>query len=444
MMKTAIDLDAILAPIAGDNPAGENLRWVVFDDIEDARRADDNLERGDWERPVKKADWEKVMSLCADALASKTKDLQIAAWLTESLTISDGFDGFLTGLKIISVYLTNFWEHVYPEIDDGDLEYRMGRLEFLNNALWSRIKEIPFTDPTVTEGYSWLKWQESRQVGYETDPKKKKVRAEQVADGKITAEDFDNAKARSSKAFYQALAERVTQCRENFRAFEESVDQRFGKETPRLAELRTALEDCEKLAVTILEEKRKEEPDPEPRDTREGDTNADEDTASGENQTSQDANPTGSGIEPKTNVIESALPIPPVSGPPSGETVLWESALGVLRTSGIQPALSPLLDASSRAPSVREKNRYRLLMAKLCLQAQRPELARPIVEELNTLIEELNLERWESPQWIAEVLDALYQCLTAGEPSSEDSARSQVIFQKMCTLDATKAMIYKH
>jgi type VI secretion system protein ImpA len=82
-------------------------------------------------------------------------------------------------------------------------------------------------------------------------------------------------------------------------------------------------------------------------------------------------------------------------------------------------------------------------MTKLCLEADRPDLARPIVEELNHLIEELHLERWESPLWMAEVLDALYQCLTRGEPSDEDKNRAKALFQKLCTTDVTRAMNYK-
>jgi type VI secretion system protein ImpA len=78
----------------------------------------------------------------------------------------------------------------------------------------------------------------------------------------------------------------------------------------------------------------------------------------------------------------------------------------------------------------------------LCLKADRPDLAKPILEELHALIEELNLERWESANWIADVLEALYKCLTAGD-ANEDLSRAAQLFQKMCTLDVTKAMLYK-
>ena len=122
---------------------------------------------------------------------------------------------------------------------------------------------------------------------------------------------------------------------------------------------------------------------------------------------------------------------------------MWLSALETLKSSGISQALGMLHGASCRAASVRESNRYRLLMARLCLRAERPDLARPIVEQLYSSIEELNLERWESPIWIADVLDALYRCLTSGEPSDEDSQRAKVLFQKLCTTDVTKAMTYR-
>ncbi len=143
-----------------------------------------------------------------------------------------------------------------------------------------------------------------------------------------------------------------------------------------------------------------------------------------------------------------SLAVPDVTG--SGfdsetlEVARWNAALQTMETDGMKKALGQLLAAAHSAPSVRARNRYRLLMAKLCLEAGRVDLARPIVEELAALIEELKLERWESPRWIADVLEALYQCLTWGEPSDEDLGKAMDLFRKLCTTDVTKAMMYKH
>ena len=143
-----IDLDVILRPIDGENPAGENLRYTpVYDSIQEARREEDALDRGDWDREVKTADWVEVKRLAVEALTEKTKDIQIAVWLIEALIKTDGFNGLDKGLQALCGLMETFWEHVYPEIEDDDLDFRIGPLEFLNDKLWLPVKQMPLTDP---------------------------------------------------------------------------------------------------------------------------------------------------------------------------------------------------------------------------------------------------------------------------------------------------------
>jgi type VI secretion system protein ImpA len=439
-MKREIDIEAILAPIPGDNPAGEDLRYSpVYDQIKEARRADDLLDQGDWQRDIKTSDWDAVITISVEALTRKTKDLQIAVWLTEALVHLEGFSGLAMGLKILTGLFRDCWDHVYPEIEEGDLDFRIGPIEFMNEKLWLSVKQIPLSDKDATAGYSWLQWQESRQVGYEVDTRnqygdvddnKKRARDDWIAEGKITGEDFDTAVARSSKAYYESLAEGLTVCLEEFKRFDETVDERFGSDAPRLAELRKALTDCERVVMKISKEKKDMGPvgEPEP---------ATEEVEAAEGNEVEEVEDTS---------IEDVPPFPADRVSDSGflEKTIWEDALAKLKTSGIKKALGQLFSAFCSAPSVREKNRYQLLMAKLCLKAERPDLARPIAEKLNTLIEELQLERWESPVWIAEVLDTLYKCLTTGEPTDDDIGRARALLQRLCTTDVTKAMSYKN
>ncbi len=64
------NLDALLAPIAGENPSGENLQYSgLHDEIREARRADDDVPQGDWVRELKVADWEKVAELAGENLS---------------------------------------------------------------------------------------------------------------------------------------------------------------------------------------------------------------------------------------------------------------------------------------------------------------------------------------------------------------------------------------
>ncbi|HFQ81457.1 MAG TPA: type VI secretion system protein TssA [Desulfobacterales bacterium] len=451
-MKKTIDLEAILAPIPGDNPAGESLRYhPLYDEIQEARRADDVLDQGEWQHELKSSDWDKVFSLSMEALTTKTKDLQIAAWLFESLTITEGFAGVNLGFKIITGFLRDFWDHLYPEIDDDDLDYRVGPLEFLNDKVWLPVKQIPLTDSTTTPGYSWMKWQESRQVGSEKDIRnqygdidsdKQQVRDELIAEGKITAEDFDTAVAGSSRAFYETLAAEVTACLEEFKLFDAIVDEKFGREAPRLAELKTALEDCRYLVDRLLKEKREQEPDSPPEVMADETAEAPPETAENAGETPQEsaAPPLDSDSAPSAAVSAPVSRVNRLLGSAGIEEAVWRDALTKLKSDGIKQALEQLLAASCTAQSVREETNFRLLTAKLCLKAGRPDLARPIAEKLNTLMDELQLSRWESPIWIAEVLDVLIQCLTCESAPDDDIYRSKELLMRLCTLDVTKAM----
>ncbi|MBN1932242.1 MAG: type VI secretion system protein TssA [Desulfobacterales bacterium] len=457
MNKIKIDIDAILAPIPGENPAGEDLRYTsVYDEIKEARRADDVLDQGDWQHEVKTSDWDKVIKIAVDALTQKTKDLQIAAWLTEGLIKIEGFNGLKTGIKILTGFLTDYWDHVYPEIEDEDLDFRVGPLEFINDKLWLRIRQIPITDPHVTSGYSWIKWQESRQVGYESDTKnkygdvdenKKKTRDGLIAEGKLTAEDFDSAVALSTRAYYESLSESLSASWEAFQTFDGVLDEKFGANAPRMAEFKSAVEDCQNLVSRLLKDKRDLEPEPEPEAEPQVDQEKEPEEILSTEKTKKKVTKLKTAAVPESRPQASfagSFPATPLLDAGDREIAMWNNALEMLKSAGLKKALEQLLGASCSVPSVRERNRYRLLVAKLCLKAERPDLARPIVEELNTLIEELNLERWESPIWIAEVLDALYQCLTSGEPFDEDLERARVLFRKLCTTDVTKAMIYRN
>ena len=462
-MKTAIDLETILAPLTGDRPVGEDLRYApVYDEIKEARRADDLLDRGDWQRDIKTSDWGTVIKLASEALSTRTKDLQIAAWLTEALVNTDGFAGLATGLQILNGFLQNYWEQVYPEIEDGDLDFRAASFEFMNDKFGVYVSQIPLTDPAVTNGYSFIKWQESREVGYEadtrdrfgsTDYNKVTAREEKIAEGKISAEDFDAAVAQTSLVWYESLAADLARAQEEAKKLDALLDEKFGSNAPSLSQLLGALEESGRLVTRTLKDKRGREPAPQPAAEQPSQAVAEAEAQPKRGYISRlfkRHQEPASGTEPEVGE-EMAQPEAMDEGRTPGpfsdsrrlEAARWEEALAVLENVGIKEALDKLLSASCSAPSVRERDRYRLLMAKLCLEADRPDLARPIAEELHALIEELHLDRWESPLWIAEVLDALYQCLTRGEPSDEDIGRARDLFQRLCTTDITKAMIYR-
>ncbi len=445
-MQTTLDVSSILSPIPGDNPAGADLRYeAVYDEIKEARKADDELERGDWQRDLKAADWSKVVQLSCAALAQKSKDLQLAVWLTEGLVKTDGFQGFALGLEVINGLLQNFWEHLYPEIEDGDLDYRAGRLAFLNDSLWLLLKQTPLTDRSKANAYSWLDWKESREVGYEkdllaedgsVDEKRQQRRSAAIADGKLTAEEFDKALAYTGEGFSKEQLHALLEAQKQFTVLDELVDEKFGDQGPTFAQLRETLADCQLFFARLFKEKGwqlEENVSPDAAPASESDNTsvqAEEGEPLAVNETPDNEQP----VKPRSQTASSA---------DTEEDAVWSHALSCLRSNNIDAALAHLFAASCSAVSLRQRHRYRLLMARLCLKANRVDLAKPVLEELNTLIQELNLERWEAPTWVGEVIEGLYLCLTNPDERYQDLDRAAELLKKLCTTDVTKAMKYK-
>ena len=72
-----IDLERLLAPIPGDKPCGQYLRFEpAYEEIKQARREGDRDVLGG---EGAEAQWGEVLRLASDALSGATKDLMIAA-----------------------------------------------------------------------------------------------------------------------------------------------------------------------------------------------------------------------------------------------------------------------------------------------------------------------------------------------------------------------------
>jgi type VI secretion system protein ImpA len=134
MHETILDTTSLLAPIAPGDPCGEWLRHdSVYAQIQEARREDDpSLPQGIWEQPQKRADWALVEQLCTDALARRSKDLQLAAWLTEAWLRQRGLAGLVDGLQLITGLLEQYWSGLHPRFEGEDMEPRLAPFVWLN------------------------------------------------------------------------------------------------------------------------------------------------------------------------------------------------------------------------------------------------------------------------------------------------------------------------
>ena len=256
-------LEALLAPVPGDNAAGRDLRYDPrYDQVKEARREDLELPAGGLATERKVADWPQVVKLSSQLISTETKDLQLTAWLTEALLKRDGLTGLTTGLEALRGVLDRYWDGCYPAWDEDDPELRAGPLDWVGSKL-----DVPVRQTAVAPGgVSLLDFQTSRAIPSEGEAEgnreKRTARDEALADGKRSPEDVDGAIAGAPKAFYKALIAETDAAFATAAALEKATDERFGRDAPSFAKLRSALEDIRRVAAPILAQKLIDDPDP--------------------------------------------------------------------------------------------------------------------------------------------------------------------------------------
>jgi type VI secretion system protein ImpA len=255
--------DDLLNPIEGPSPSGASLRYdPVYDKIKEARREESQPPPGMTQQDRKVSDNAQVIRLTTDLLTSKSKDLQLAAWFVEASLKQRGFGGLKDGLILCLGLVTKFWDTLYPEIEDGDVESRAAPLGFVGTKLDIPLKLVPIVEK---QRYSLLDYEQSRKIGYEDQAKTdeaKKSRTQAVKDGKLIPEAFDKTFEETPKKFYLQAEQDLDACRQTLTQLNKLCNEKFGAEGPAFGPLQSTLEAERHLIHSLLQKKREKEPDP--------------------------------------------------------------------------------------------------------------------------------------------------------------------------------------
>jgi type VI secretion system protein ImpA len=250
-----IDLDALLAPISDDAPSGEDLAFdPVFDEIKEARRADDpTLAQGEWQSELKVANWRVVKELAIEVLSTRSKDYQVACWLTEALAQMHRFAGVEVGLRLLTGLTERFWDDIHPAIEDGDLDARASRFASLDANLAPALAELPLTAPAAG-GYGLRRYREAREVDNRGRQSPELMEAA-LAEGKINSELWAKALAQTQSSFYEELAPLLEQCRAAFQELDRMLGEKFGLDAPSLKQLQDTIDGACQLVGRIARER---------------------------------------------------------------------------------------------------------------------------------------------------------------------------------------------
>jgi type VI secretion system protein ImpA len=230
-----LDFDALVAPIPGDNPAGEDLPFEARRKLDEDRQEIDNPDQPE---ASKKADWPGVVRVAQDTLTRTSKHLRPAARLTEALVKLHGFAGLRDGLRLLRRLVEEGWDRLIPPIaEPDDLEVRAADLHWLDEA--ERGARFPYTVRFVpvfgaTPELSLFDMQRSRD-----------------GQGGMPWGDFQKIIQESKLSSFQTYTEDLEEALQEIDSLAKALNAKMQSAAPAMVGLRQAIGECHALMKQI-------------------------------------------------------------------------------------------------------------------------------------------------------------------------------------------------
>jgi type VI secretion system protein ImpA len=256
-----LQLESLLAPIAGDNPAGADLRadsspTSVYYKLKDARfgaRAQERDLDAAAEVTELLPEWRTILETAPKVIAEQAKDLEVAAWLIEALVRRYGFGGLRDGFNLARGLVENFWEHLYPLPDEDGIATKVAPLTALNGEGADGTLIQPIRKVYLTEGMdpgpfaAWHYEQARKLAGVAGDD----ARAWHLSAGAVTMDQIKVSQKATSPKFFLDLVEDIQQCQEAYASMTAALDKACGQDAPPASAIREGLEKVLEVAKDL-------------------------------------------------------------------------------------------------------------------------------------------------------------------------------------------------
>lgn len=187
----SIDLEPYLVAVSPDAPSGLDLEYDAdFSRMEKAAQGTPDQEFGATKIEGAPADWDEVRDAALSILA-RSRDLRAATYLAEAELSRTGIVGFRDALSIISTYVDQFWETVYPQLDADDDDDPTSRINALAGLCKSGgvIRQLRLTPILISRAVGRFSWTDCAiakgdapvPAGMESPPTQKQIDAAVMA-----------------------------------------------------------------------------------------------------------------------------------------------------------------------------------------------------------------------------------------------------------------------
>jgi type VI secretion system protein ImpA len=244
LLPDGFDLDALLAAIPGDAPQGTDLRedysaqspyFRLRDARSEAREAERRSESlGDEAESGTPPQWKTVISLARTALAERSKDLEVAAWMTEALVRLSGLSGLTAGALLLQGLGEQFWDGVFPLPDEDGIVTRVAPITGLSGAetdgtLMAPLRRLPLFMRPDGSPFGWWQYERSQELASIVDEARRQQRIEA---GTMLLEDVEKEARAAGAAHFTRLRRTLDDAIAAWSGMGETFDRLAGADGP--------------------------------------------------------------------------------------------------------------------------------------------------------------------------------------------------------------------
>lgn len=261
-LPDGFDLDALLAPIPGEAPQGADVREDysaqspysrLRDARSNARDAEKQAETPDPDAPPPPDPaplWRGLRDIGLKLLTEKTKDLEIAAWLTEAFVRSHGLGGLAACSRLIAGLAEQYWDGVYPLPDEYGMETRVAPVTGLNGnggggSLMAPLFKLKLYTRPDGSAVALYQYRASAKLG----TLDAKSRQQRIEGGTIPFDDIEKEACTVGRLAMAALRDDAAAALAGWQAMAEILDQKAGADAPSTSQIRDLLQEVSDIAA---------------------------------------------------------------------------------------------------------------------------------------------------------------------------------------------------
>lgn len=244
------NLDLLLQDIPGPSPQGTDLKYSLeYDQIREASREDLDLPQGVWVQDLKSANWAEVERLCLEILETKSKDLQVAAWLIEAWISLYNMTGLKEGFNLLLQLSQKYWDSAFPLLNPQDTDFRIAPYNWINEKLSIRFSKIEVTAP---DGSDFLSYSYSTYIDIEKNGGISVTNSARSKDSSAHREDFDKSLKATKDDFFIKVKADGEETLTFIKTLQSFLDTKLESESPSLYHAQEKVQDLVSFCEQVL------------------------------------------------------------------------------------------------------------------------------------------------------------------------------------------------